>query len=185
MKDIRVDNDGEFRCWNCGNKGLLAKRTGRAHIIGYLTVGIGALATKKKLKCQTCGEYNDTGTAKPYTGPASRKWRREWEKIEVAKGAAQRTAEARQAQVQADAIAAALVAAASDVRTGSRPELDDPRPSAIEAGSILAPPPPPPPPCWSPDPTGRHEVRYWDGVRWTEHVSDGGVQTIDPTDFVS
>lgn len=28
-------------------------------------VGVGALATKKKLKCQACGEYNDVGNAKP------------------------------------------------------------------------------------------------------------------------
>ncbi len=29
--------------------------------------------TKKKLKCQSCGEYNDTGNAQPYKGPASKK----------------------------------------------------------------------------------------------------------------
>jgi hypothetical protein len=32
---------------------------------------------------------------------------------------------------------------------------------------------------WRPDPTGRHEYRYWDGVRDTEHVADGGVVSID------
>jgi len=36
-------------------------------------VGIGALLTKKKLKCTLCGEYNDTGTAKPWTGPDSKR----------------------------------------------------------------------------------------------------------------
>jgi len=172
VKDIRVDSEGEFRCWNCGNKGLLAKRTFRAKLL----VGVGALLTHKKLKCETCGEYNDTGSAKPYNGPASRKWRKQWEKIEAAKGAAQRATEARQAQVQADAIAVALVAAAADVRASSPPELEYPTPSAIEAQSIPARLPPP---LWSPDPTGRHELRYWDGVRWTQHVSDGGVQATD------
>ncbi len=34
--------------------------------------------------------------------------------------------------------------------------------------------PPPPPPAWHPDPTGRHELRYWDGATWTQHVSDRG-----------
>lgn len=34
--------------------------------------------------------------------------------------------------------------------------------------------------AWHPDPTGRHELRYWDGAQWTEHVSDGGVQSVAP-----
>lgn len=33
---------------------------------------------------------------------------------------------------------------------------------------------------WLADPTGRHELRYWDGEEWTEHVSDGGQQGTDP-----
>ena len=33
---------------------------------------------------------------------------------------------------------------------------------------------------WLPDPTGRHQMRYWDAVRWTEHVSDNGVTAVDP-----
>jgi putative membrane protein len=37
------------------------------------------------------------------------------------------------------------------------------------------------PAAWYPDPSGRHELRYWrDGV-WTEHVSSAGVATVDPT----
>ena len=32
---------------------------------------------------------------------------------------------------------------------------------------------------WYPDPTGRHEVRYWDGGRWTERVADNGVETTE------
>jgi hypothetical protein len=173
MKDVRVDGDGEFRCWNCGNKGLLAKRTGRAHITGYLTVGIGALATKKKLKCQTCGEYNDTGSAKPFNGPASRNWRKEWEKSEKAKSAAQREADERAAQA---AIAAFTQAQAVD------------QAPAVDAAS--APPPPPPvvdavPADRRADPTGRHELRYWDGSRWTDHVSDSGATSQDPFDALS
>ncbi len=34
--------------------------------------------------------------------------------------------------------------------------------------------------AWHPDPTGRHELRYWDGTQWSEHVSDGGVQSMSP-----
>ena len=33
---------------------------------------------------------------------------------------------------------------------------------------------------WYPDPNGRHELRYWDGNAWTDHVSDQGVQSTDP-----
>jgi hypothetical protein len=33
---------------------------------------------------------------------------------------------------------------------------------------------------WHHDPTGGHELRYWDGNRWTEHVSDNGVQSTAP-----
>ena len=62
MKDVRIDADGEMRCWSCGAKGFTLKRTARSKVL----VGVGALATKKKLKCQSCGEYNDVGSAKPY-----------------------------------------------------------------------------------------------------------------------
>ena len=41
-------------------------------------------------------------------------------------------------------------------------------------------PPPSAPAGWIPDPRGRHELRYWDGSRWTEHVSDASVPGLDP-----
>lgn len=63
-----------------------------------------------------------------------------------------------------------------------------------------APPPPPPPPppapapsastprgteaatpaAWYPDPSNRHQVRYWDGRTWTAEVADQGVRAVDP-----
>ncbi|MEX0427556.1 phospholipid scramblase-related protein [Nocardioides sp. DS6] len=33
---------------------------------------------------------------------------------------------------------------------------------------------------WYPDPLGRHELRYYDGNQWTEHVSSHGRQSVDP-----
>lgn len=36
------------------------------------------------------------------------------------------------------------------------------------------------PPAWLPDPFGRHESRWWDGTRWTEHVASHGRQGVDP-----
>jgi hypothetical protein len=38
----------------------------------------------------------------------------------------------------------------------------------------------PPPADWHPDPTGRHELRYWDGNAWSAHVWDKGVRAWDP-----
>ena len=35
---------------------------------------------------------------------------------------------------------------------------------------------------WLPDPLGVHELRYWTGTAWSEHVSDQGVTAIDPLD---
>lgn len=32
---------------------------------------------------------------------------------------------------------------------------------------------------WKNDPFGRHELRYWDGAAWTQHVSDAGVTGTD------
>lgn len=37
-----------------------------------------------------------------------------------------------------------------------------------------------PPADWYPDPTARHERRYWNGAVWTEHVYSAGTQSVDP-----
>jgi hypothetical protein len=33
---------------------------------------------------------------------------------------------------------------------------------------------------WYKDPSGRFEMRYWNGSQWTEHVATAGKQSIDP-----
>jgi hypothetical protein len=35
---------------------------------------------------------------------------------------------------------------------------------------------------WRPDPTGRHQHRYWDGTGWTAYVADDGQASEDPFD---
>jgi hypothetical protein len=48
---------------------------------------------------------------------------------------------------------------------------------------VPAPPAPaqvPTPPDWYPDPTGRHQLRYWGGAAWTDSVADNGNQSTDP-----
>lgn len=38
----------------------------------------------------------------------------------------------------------------------------------------------PTPAGWLPDPSGDHELRYWDGAQWTDHVAKDGARTRDP-----
>jgi hypothetical protein len=40
----------------------------------------------------------------------------------------------------------------------------------------------PSPPAWHPDPTGRFDLRWWDGRLWTEHVTRDGRPEVDPID---
>jgi len=49
-------------------------------------------------------------------------------------------------------------------------------------GVAVPPPPPAPalsPPGWFPDPSGQHQLRYWDGTRWASQVSDSGTVSED------
>jgi hypothetical protein len=48
----------------------------------------------------------------------------------------------------------------------------------VQAGP--APSPTAQKPDWYPDPSGRHQQRYWNGSLWTEHVVDNGLQATDP-----
>ena len=52
--------------------------------------------------------------------------------------------------------------------------------SAVPAASTPAATSAAAPAGWYADPSGRFELRYWDGDRWTEHVSRGGTQHTDP-----
>jgi Protein of unknown function (DUF2510)/Protein of unknown function (DUF2516) len=56
-----------------------------------------------------------------------------------------------------------------------RPQLDRAAPSYPAAGVPAAPQA-----GWYPDPYARHEQRWFDGFRWTEHVSDAGAPSADP-----
>jgi hypothetical protein len=75
------------------------------------------------------------------------------------------------------------------------PAPDPAVPAVVASGLAAAPPmaapvpvpapspqlaaPAQPAPNWHPDPTARHQLRYWDGARWTEHVADMGQQGVD------
>jgi hypothetical protein len=51
--------------------------------------------------------------------------------------------------------------------------LKRPRADAFPAPSDNAP-------AWHTDPAGRFQQRYWDGIRWTEHVTADGQTAVDP-----
>jgi hypothetical protein len=67
--NVRIDDDGNLRCWNCGGKSFNRKRSFKGKVAMGLLAG-------KKLKCDVCGQNNDPGKAQPYTGPAGRKYRK-------------------------------------------------------------------------------------------------------------
>ena len=70
---------------------------------------------------------------------------------------------------------------------GTAPAAALPNPPAPPAAAPPAAAPAPPaspasaaaPAGWHPDPSGRHEQRYFDGTTWTEHVSNAGVTGTD------
>jgi hypothetical protein len=75
--------------------------------------------------------------------------------------------------------------------TPGAPEIFRPRPmsvaplAAAPAGggatmTLTAPPKASMAARWLPDPTSRHQYRYWDGGNWTENVYDAGVESRDP-----
>jgi Protein of unknown function (DUF2510) len=64
------------------------------------------------------------------------------------------------------------------------PEPTPVSPIEVSAPQVAVPVNPAPvvttPAGWYPDPSGRFEMRYWDGTAWTEHVSRQGQQFTDP-----
>ncbi len=83
--------------------------------------------------------------------------------------------------------ATALQLGAAPVATPRTPEIFRPRPdevAPIATGSATAVATMTPRATmaarWLPDPTGRHQYRYWDGGCWTENVYDAGVESRDP-----
>ena len=73
------------------------------------------------------------------------------------------------AQVGADD--AATDTAAAGMADSSDQAVDAADGSAVESSV---------PAGWYADPSGRYELRYWDGGAWTEHVSRAGQQFTDP-----
>jgi len=84
------------------------------------------------------------------------------------------------------ATTATAATAAVAATAAATPVVDAPAPAPAAEPMAAAAPAPTPAPAdavpagWYPDPSSRFELRYWDGTRWTEHVSRGGQQSTDP-----
>ena len=66
MSNIRYDSNGEMRCYWCGFRHFTHKRT----FASKATLGVGALLTGKKAKCQRCNQYNNLGKREAVARPA-------------------------------------------------------------------------------------------------------------------
>ena len=60
--------------------------------------------------------------------------------------------------------------------TGLHPNSDR---SALAPAAVESGPPDRAFAAWLTDPTGRHELRYFDGTGWTAHVANSGVTSLD------
>jgi len=100
--------------------------------------------------------------------------------------------------------AAAVVAPVADVEPDAEPVTSEAAPMLAATAATMTPEPEPAvesavepaadttptdtvaaaagaaPAGWYADPSGRFELRYWDGGQWTEHVSRAGQQYTDP-----
>lgn len=75
------------------------------------------------------------------------------------------------------------VADVAAVETVAEPVVAEPvvvEPVVVEPAQQAPPVESAVPAGWYADPSGRYELRYWDGTAWTEHVSRAGQQFTDP-----
>lgn len=78
------------------------------------------------------------------------------------------------AQVSEPEAVAPVAEAAPVIPATVEPVVAEPAPAAAPAAEPAVPA------GWYADPSGRFELRYWDGAAWTEHVSRAGQQFTDP-----
>lgn len=78
------------------------------------------------------------------------------------------------------AVAASDIASSAPTQmVSTTPASDAPSTAGLDATASTSGTPSVPA-DWYKDPSGRFEYRYWDGQKWTEHVSRGGTVHKDP-----
>ena len=116
-----------------------------------------------------------------------------WEILQIVSTGSQVTAFARRAAISTDINAGTINATAAPTPVAANPTptpaanptpVSQPAATAASSnpvtstsssvGDAVAPA------AWYPDPSGRYELRYWNGSAWTEHVSRNGQQFTDP-----
>jgi hypothetical protein len=86
-----------------------------------------------------------------------------------------------EAEVPAEATVADLATQVSEPEPVAAEPEPEPEPVVAEPVAEAAPAVESAVPAgWYADPSGRFELRYWDGTAWTEHVSRAGQQFTDP-----
>lgn len=63
MKSTFVDDAGAVHCPVCNGTDFVSKRTGKAKLGGFVTLGVGVVVMPKRLKCSGCGENLKRGQA--------------------------------------------------------------------------------------------------------------------------
>ncbi|MFM7665444.1 MAG: DUF2510 domain-containing protein [Actinomycetota bacterium] len=81
------------------------------------------------------------------------------------------------AQRTASAATSSTSPLASDAGYATAAATTAPAAVGTQGGSATTPAVPA---AWYKDPSGRFEMRYWNGTAWTEHVARGGQQFTDP-----
>ena len=112
-----------------------------------------------------------------------------WEILQIVSTGSQVTAFVRRAAITGTINQAAATPAMAPTPTSPTPATPSPSPTPVSqpaatvassttvassVGDAVAPA------AWYPDPSGRYELRYWNGSAWTEHVSRNGQQFTDP-----
>lgn len=148
-----------------------------AGTVGVVALGplgaAAALGARKRIRCQGCGEYNDTGNPEPWTGPQSTR-----EAAKESRDTAQsaRVASSLERQAKSDdrmermkADTERMKAERKERREARNEEKAKKAAAKVAEQQAKADAPQLTPAGWYNDPQNEANVRWWDGATWTEH----------------